>query len=92
MLQMTCMPLINYLPADIICDSFDLFVVQRNRENQTQWRACGAQKGFSIRCTTHGRYSNTASAGTSRKRCPCPLFKTTRTIPGDLAQSQYGSF
>ena len=29
------MPLINSLPADIICDSFDLVVVQWNRETQT---------------------------------------------------------
>ena len=35
MLHITCMPLINSLPADIICDSFDLVVVQWNRETQT---------------------------------------------------------
>ena len=47
MLQRTCVPLINSLPADIICDSFDLVVVQWNRETQTLRRACGAQKAFS---------------------------------------------
>ena len=42
------MPLINSLPANIIFDSFDLVVVQWNRETQTLRRACGAQKAFSI--------------------------------------------
>ena len=48
MLQITCVPLINSLPADIICDSFDLVVVQWNRDTQTLRRACGAQKAFSM--------------------------------------------
>ena len=48
MLQITFVPLINSLPADIICDSFDLVVVQWNRETQTLRRACGAQKAFSV--------------------------------------------
>ena len=48
MLQITCVPSINYLPADIICDSFDLVVVQWNSETQTLRRACGAQKAFSL--------------------------------------------
>ena len=39
MFQITCVPLINSLPADIICDSFDLVVVQWNRETQTLRRA-----------------------------------------------------
>ena len=39
MLQITRVPLINSLPADIICDSFDLVVVQWNRETQTLRRA-----------------------------------------------------
>ena len=47
MLQITCVPLINSLPADIICDSFDLVAVQWNRDTQTLWRACGARKVFS---------------------------------------------
>ena len=47
MLQITCVPLINSLPADIICDSFDLVVVQWNRETQTLRCACGTQKAFS---------------------------------------------
>ena len=46
MLQITCVPLINSLPADIICDSFDLAVVQWNREIHTLRRACGAQKAI----------------------------------------------
>ena len=39
MLQITCVPLINSLPADIICGSFDLVVVQWNCETQTLRRA-----------------------------------------------------
>ena len=46
MLQVTCVPLIISLPVDIICDSFDLVVVQWNRETQTLRRACGTQKVF----------------------------------------------
>ena len=53
MLQITCVPLINSLPADIIHDSFDLVIVQWNRETQTLRRACGAQKAFS-----ESRYKN----------------------------------
>ena len=47
------LPLINSLPADIICDSFDLVVVQWNRETQTLRSACGTQKAFSL--ATAGR-------------------------------------
>ena len=39
MLQITCVLLINSLPADIIFDSFDSVVVQWNRETQTLRRA-----------------------------------------------------
>ena len=48
MLQITCVTLINSLPADIICDSFDLVVVQWNRETQTLWRAKSVLKGTDV--------------------------------------------
>ena len=49
---MTCVPLINSLPADIIRDSFDLVIVQWNRETQTLRRGCGVQKAFSTATPT----------------------------------------
>ena len=49
MLQITCVPLINSLPADIIFDSFGLVVVQWNRETQTLRRACGAKSVLQAR-------------------------------------------
>ena len=45
MLQITCVPLINSLPAGIICDSFDLVVVQWNCETQTLRRAKSVLSG-----------------------------------------------
>ena len=44
---MTCVPLINSLPADIIRDSFDLVIVQWNRETQTLRRAKSVLYGYS---------------------------------------------
>ena len=48
MLQITCVPLINSLPADIICDSFDLVVVQWNRKTQTLRRVASKKRSPSL--------------------------------------------